>query len=540
MEDQIRELEKIKEQLQAIELRIRGLEYGVESRPGEIVPPLNLNEQDEINYNGDELESRIGRFGLAWLGNIVLLVGIAFMTQYLFTLGYPFLSVLFGYLSALSIFFLALHLRSTNGHLAFMFNMNAQILLFYITFRLHFFSSSPLIKSESLSLLLLLSVISFQIYLAIKNKSQTYAAIAIMMAFITAIAGDSTHFTLSLLILISVSAVYFFGKFNWQTLLVVSVFLTYICYILWLWGNPLMGHPAKMSIEINSGIIYLFALGACFSSVLLFREKDGSSDDVLHVAATVNGIFFSLLLFFLAARFLSEDYVILFSVVTICCILYSIYLHKKLNWNFASAFYALYGFMAMSVVFFGLRGFPQAYLLLSVQSLVVVSMALWFKNRLIVVMNSLLFLSILLFYMISSESVNGVNFSFALVALISARVINWKKSRLKIETDLIRNLYMIEGFFMVLYAIINLVPKHFVSISWTMAALLYFILSILLKNVKYRYMSLATVICAAFYLFIVDLAGIQLIFRVMALLFLAVISLGISIYYTNRMKKPES
>ena len=43
-----------------------------------------------------------------------------------------------------------------------------------------------------------------------------------------------------------------------------------------------------------------------------------------------------------------------------------------------------------------------------------------------------------------------MNFSFALVALISARVINWQKSRLQIQTDLIRNLYMIEGFIMVL------------------------------------------------------------------------------------------
>jgi hypothetical protein len=215
-------------------------------------------------------------------------------------------------------------------------------------------------------------------------------------------------------------------------------------------------------------------------------------------------------------------------------------LHSKSDWNFASAFYALYGFMAMSIALYGLYGFPKVYLLLSVQSLVVVSLALWFRNRLIVIMNSLLFLSILIIYLLSSKSRDDVNFSFALVSLITARIINWKRPRLHLETDIIRNLYLMVGFFMVLFGLFHWVPKQFVTLSWTMAALLYFLLSFILKNVKYRYMALGTMICASFYLFIVDLAKIEIIYRVMALLFLAAISIGISIYYTNKVKKSDS
>jgi hypothetical protein len=193
----------------------------------------------------------------------------------------------------------------------------------------------------------------------------------------------------------------------------------------------------------------------------------------------------------------------------------------------------------MSTAMYGLVGLPKVYLLLSVQSLIVVSMALWFRNKLIVVINSLLFMTILVAYLFSTKTSDGVNFSFALVALVSARIINWQSSRLQIETDLIRNLYMIEGFIMVLYALSHAVPKQFVTLSWTLAALVYFLISILLKNVKYRYMALGTMICAGFYLFIVDLARIEIVYRVLALLFLAAISIGISIYYTNRVKKPD-
>lgn len=99
---------------------------------------------------------------------------------------------------------------------------------------------------------------------------------------------------------------------------------------------------------------------------------------------------------------------------------------------------------------------------------------------------------------------------------------------------------MVEGFFMVLYALVHAVPKQFKTLSWTIAALLYFLLGFMLKNIKYRYMALGTMICASFYFFIFDLAKIEIVYRVLALLFLAAISIGISMYYTNRIKKSDN
>ncbi len=118
----------------------------------------------------------------------------------------------------------------------------------------------------------------------------------------------------------------------------------------------------------------------------------------------------------------------------------------------------------MSISLYGIFGLPKVYLLLSVQSLLVVSMALWFGNRLIVIMNSLLFILIMLIYLFSSKHVSEVNFSFAAIALISARIINWKKSRLQIKTDLIRNLYLAEGFLMVLYPFCMAYLTQFVTL----------------------------------------------------------------------------
>jgi hypothetical protein len=359
----------------------------------------------------------------------------------------------------------------------------------------------------------------------------------VVFVLFTAIMSDTTHIMLPLITLTAAGTVYCFFKYNWKFLLVVSIFLVYVAFFMWLFGNPIMDHTLQILNSHKYGHLYLFALGGCFSLLPLLRKIDGSSDDLVIGAIILNGIFFTLLLTFISTKFFSKSYVTVYSLVTICCLVYSIVLRSASDWKFASAFYALYGFMAMSISLYGMVGLPNVYLLLSIQSLIVVSMALWFRNRLIIVMNCLLFLSILLIYMFLSKPVDGVNFSFALVPLISARIINWKKARLNIKTDLIRNLYLIIGFIMVLYALYHGLPRQFVTLSWTVAALLYFILSFVLKNIKYRYMALGTMICAAFYLFIVDLASIEIIYRVLALLFLAVVSIGISIYYSNRINR---
>ena len=548
MADQESELEKIDKRLQSIELRLSRLEATLSITdkeksvsPEELVQTVDQSlNPDILNEEEKGLESKIGRFGLAWLGNIVLLFGIAFLTQYLMNLGYRILSILLGYIAAASISFLANYLKKNNVHLAFIFKMNAQILLFYITLSLHFFTASPVVSNKTISVILLLLIVAFQTYLSIRNKSQAFAALSVIFALITAIVGDTTHFLLPLVILTAAGTMYYYYRFNWEPLLIVTVLLTYISFFLWLFGNPFMGHTMQMVSEKNSGIIYLLGLGACFSGISLFRKNDAKSDDYLIGVIIVNGFLFTLLLILVTLRFFNTNYVTLFAIVTICCLIYSTILKSSSDWNFASAFYALYGFMAMSISLYGLIGLPRVYLLLSVQSLIVVSMALWFRNRLMIIMNSLLFLTILTVYLFSAKPINGVNFSFALVSLISARIVNWQRSRLQIKTDILRNLYLIEGFFMVLYALLHAVPRQFVTLSWTAAALLYFLLSFILKNVKYRYMALGTMICAAFYLFLVDLARIEIIYRVLAFLFLAAISIGISIYYTNRIKKSDN
>jgi uncharacterized membrane protein len=88
-----------------------------------------------------------------------------------------------------------------------------------------------------------------------------------------------------------------------------------------------------------------------------------------------------------------------------------------------------------------------------------------------------------------------------------------------------------------LFAVYRSFPSQYITLSWTAVVLLYFLISIILKNVKYRYLAVATMAVTTIYLFAIDLARIGVIFRIIAFMFLAIISIGISVYYVRKIKK---
>jgi hypothetical protein len=196
--------------------------------------------------------------------------------------------------------------------------------------------------------------------------------------------------------------------------------------------------------------------------------------------------------------------------------------------------------MALSIAIYGYAAIPNSFLWLALQSLLVVSIALWFRSRMLVVVNSLIYVGILIGYFALSPSSHPVNFSFALVALASARVMNWQKERLTLRTELLRNVYLFIAFVLVFYALDCAVPPQYVTLSWTLTAVAYFLLSYLLKSNKYRLMAIAGMLVTVVYLFLVDLASLDPRFRVAAFMFLGMMAVMISLYYTRIRKALRS
>lgn len=537
-------LSELIQQVSLLESRISVLEKRLGSaEPAELIAQMQEKKTDqefgvknENHEDGFHLEANIGEYGLAWFGNIVLFFGGIFLHLFIQSKGYPLYAALTGYAFVVSMILFARKIQKSYTYLSSVFGLFAKFLLFYVTAGLHFFTEDSLIESKYIVIGLLLVLVLFQVYQSVKLKSEKHILLGLFFILITAILSNETHILLALLTLTSAGSVYFTYRFGWSKTLIYTILLVYFSFLIWVLGNPIINSSFKAVTENQFSEYYLFTIAALFSLVFFVKLNESIPNGIILFALILNGLGFSFLLAILTSLFFSNNYQILFAFISVYSILYSVLLKKYSPWKFSPALYAIYGFVAISITFYGILKFPMVFLALSLQSLLVLSMALWFRSRIIVVLNTLMFIALASAYFAFFGHADIINFSFAIVAGISARIIHWQQLRLTLRTQSIRNFYLFILFFSLLYALKYALPSDYVTLSWSIAALLYFGLSILLHLVKYRYLAIATLGAASIYLFLVDLATINVIYRIIAFLVLAIISIGISLYYVEKSR----
>ncbi|MCK4992711.1 MAG: hypothetical protein KAS29_19575 [Bacteroidales bacterium] len=534
---------KLNQRFAELESRISRLEERTANQDQEGIyrVPLKKEPSDAPVSNtaqsqNEAFESRIGEYGMAWMGNIVLLVGILFLTQYLQNNNRELISLVFGFSSIVFVYLLGYLTRKSLPYMSRLFSYNGHLLLYIQVMRICMFKESMVIHNPFLSHTMVLLVLFSLIYLAYKNNSQVLAILAWIMMGITAATSGSTHLMLSLMVVVSGTAILFAIRKEWWTGLIISIFFVYFIFLVWIMGNPFLSRDFEIRTDHQMGYVYLFTVAMAYSFLALLPKSERTRQNQLQPSIVLNGLGFSLIIALVVPAFFAENYYIYFGLIAAFCIVYSIWLQVRGNWNTIAAMYALYSFVALSITIAGIYQFPLAFFLLAIQSLLVVSMALWFRSRFMVIINTILFAGLLIAYVATSDPLNSINFSFALVALVTARILNWKKKRLEIRTELIRNIFLFTGAIMVLYSLHEAVPQNFITLSWTLSAVVFFILSVIIRNMKYRWLGIITMLITVFYLFLVDLSNISLGYRIVALMVIAAISLGISIFYSRRQK----
>jgi hypothetical protein len=522
--DRIQSLER---RLTNIESMLR-IEWAGEKKAGLEEAPGN-----EI-YTSEETESTVIENGLAWLGSIVLVFGIIFLMNYMDNLGFPLMSRLIAYTLTFTLIAFVYYQRKSFSVLVNVISIFSPLLIFYITLSLYVTAGVPIIENQFITLMLLLMVAAGQLWMAIRRDNELYASISIIIAAATAITLDNTFILFGLSVVISLVTIILFYKKLWWKALFFSLFIVYITHFLWLFGNPIMGNQMRLVENPQYNVLFLFAYGVIYASSIFLPKAKQESNGVLISIAVWNALLFTLLLFIILAGFYKDNYALICSAIAIFCLGFSIILKIKSTRLFAPATYACFGFMAMSMAVYGFAGLPNTYFLLVLQSFLVVSMALWFRSKIIVVANSFLFTIIWLLYLTTAEGTDLINFTFAITALATARILNWKKERLTLKTEIFRNVFLAIAFIMVLYAFSKALPSQFVTLTWTAAAITFFVFSIWLKNVKYRYLSILTIVVTGGHLFFIDLGQMEIGYRVIAFMVFAVISIGVSIYYAKR------
>lgn len=527
-----KDFNKIVQMLDNINKRLTAIESTVNIRQPEEFPAEDSDVPVVEKENTEDMEFRLGE---QWFGKIGI---IAFMLAVVNFLVLQFGSIpqsviiSMGFLISFGLIsssFLAVKiLDKISGYTM----GSGFVILFISVMRLHFFSAEPVIGSKSILIILLLIVTGFSFAVSLRRGSAYLTSLSFLFLYTVSLISDQPLFIFGLLLAGSFFIVYIDRKYNWEILNIFGIVFTYLIHLLWFINNPLIGKDIMITEGMDYNILALASYTLVYGIGNAVKQKS-ESDDYYIIQKT---IFNSLLgyVIFLFIAFNSSYNVGLLNLGISIVLLYIAALHwTKQKSKFSTFLYSMLAYSALSVAIIITFRFPDYFIWLCWQSIAVVSTALWFRSKFIVVANFIIFLMIILAYMVSAEEPALSVLSFGIVALISARIMNWQRERLELQTENLRIGYLIVAFLVIPYVLYINLPNQFVGISYILLAFAYYVLGKLINNKKYRLMASGTVVLSIIYIFIFGLTSSDTLYKIFSFLLVSIALIIISIVYAK-------
>ena len=491
---------------------------------------------ESVNQTSDRAESlefHIGEFWFAKVGIVILAIGIAFLLTFPYQNLPSILPAFFGYILTAAIFIFSHYWRKSFSLISRYLLGGGLILLYFTTLRLYFFSDQPVITNLTFEIILLSLIVIINLTVSAKRESVYLTSLSLTMGYVTALISDQSYVIFFILVLMSILTVYFKLKFQWHRLIIYGILLTFFAHFLWFLNNPFLGNELELVTSPQSNLIFILIYILIFASGNYLRNSDLPEDNIV-IASTFLICFggYGLYLLLTIIRF-QESQALFHLLASILFLGSSIAFWVKEKSKFSTFFYAMFGYAALSVAIIAEFKSPNFFVWLSWQSIIVISTAIWFRSKFIIVANFLIYAILFFAYIVMSGTISLTSLSFGLVALISARIMNWQKDRLELKTESMRNAYLASAFFIFPYALYHIVPSGYVSLSWIGVTLFYFVLSIILNNKKYRWMAILTLLLTVTYILIIGIVKLEPALRIASLLILGIALLAISIIYTR-------
>jgi hypothetical protein len=261
-----------------------------------------------------------------------------------------------------------------------------------------------------------------------------------------------------------------------------------------------IGEPINKLINITGNSL-------CFFGLLLISGLAGKGSDYLSVTFTMASVLF---------------------------LGHSAFFWLKERSRYLTFILAMTGYLALSIAIIYEFKIPNGLIWLCWQSIIVISTAVWYKSRFIITANFFIYIIILAAYLFMADGFGIVSLSFGAAALLTARILNWKKDTLELKTEHMRNSYLIITLLYIPFILHNIMPEGYAALSWLGVATMYYLFSLFLKNKKYRWMSFLTLIMCIFYISILGLTSSELIYKIMSFLVLGSVLIAISVFYSKR------
>ena len=525
-------MKNLEERVARLEASLKAVNNRPESQPLIIGEEPNNDESDLDGYSDKEekLEYQIGQFWFAKVGIIALEIGIAFFLTFPYKNLPALLPGIIGYVIAGVFFYSSLKTRRNLGYISGYLLGGSLLLLYFTTMRLYFFGHENLINDFTLEIILLSIITIINLIISVKKGSIYLSALSLTLGYSTAIICNEPYFLFSAILVLSAVTIYLSVKYEWSNLLFLGIALSYFTHFLWFINNPLMGREVQTITAPQINLLFLLTYLIIFSLGNLFRKNQHEKFQV--IAVSFLNAFFGYGLFSLITLSMKQEYMFGYHfLASLILLIIAIIFWKRERSRYSTFIYAILGYLALSTAIISDFKSPDLFILLCWQSFLVVSTAVLFRSKFIVVANFIIYLIIFIAYLAVGGKVDLISISFGIVALLSARILNWKKGRLELKTEQMRNAYLLSALFIIPYALYFAMPESLVSVSWIMAAIIYYVLSLILKNKKYRWMALLTLLLTVVYVFIIGLTSSDPTYKIVSFVALGTVMIIISLVY---------
>lgn len=482
----------------------------------------------------EELEFVVGQNWFASVGVLALTCGVGFALSLPWPGLPPLVPSVAGFALTAGLLLAARIWNKSFELVAGYFRGAGMGLLFFSTLRLYFFGSTQVLDIDSSGgRLLLLAVVGANLAVALRQKSPWLLGLALLTGLIAAVAVGAPFFVFASVALLAGLVSWAAVRHDWPGLLLFAIPASYLAHLLWLVNRPWSGRPFKIVAEPAAGIIFLLGYTVILAISALRRRDRSAEDPITVLCVLLNcGAGYGLLLL-QSLRLESALIAPAHLAAAIAYLGLAVAFWRSEASRISTFFYAMTGYLALSVAIAKTYPVPEVFIWLSGQSLVVVVTALWFRSRLIVVANFFIYVSIVLAYMVVAKQETGISIGFGIVALLTARILNWKMEWLELKTGMMRNAYLASAFIVFPYALYHMVPRAYVSLSWVAVAVAYYLMNLIVHNPKYRWMGHLTLLLTAVYVVFAGLTQLAPTYRIISFLVLGTVLLVVSLIFTR-------
>lgn len=528
--------------LKNLDNRITRIESMLDIEPYASSPGNSADAASQKSSDSSIADMNIGEY---WFANLGILVLVIFFSFLLFK-PYPdinqFLPTVLGFTVTGCLLFLSKLWKNSYSNISgYLFGSG--LFLFYISaMRLFYFTPEPAFENKVIEGILLLAIPVVIISLSVKKQSVPLNSLGFALLAFTGLRIGEPVLLFILLTCCSAGFVIMYRYKNFDKLfyLLLGIIITYLTHLIWFLNTPLFGNDIKIVSEPGFHIFFLLVYMIIYAAGLLTKTPSVLEEE-FDISISFTNVILGLGLFTIVCLLTLKEYIfihmILFSVISlILAILYRV----KTKSKHSTSLYVLASAITLSISLISYFGLPAAYTPLIWQSIIVIALAIWFESKSLVVSNFIIFLMILFAYLISAKSFGFTTVSIGFVGLVSARILNWQKDRLTLQTEFLRNTYLIIAFITIPFSLIEVLPIEYIGLSLIGLASLYYLMSGLLHNFKYRWMAHFTLLASVIYILIFSLSEIDTIFQIITLFALAITLISVSIFYTRMRLKSNT